>query len=141
MMSWTLPPLLMYFHWRTPVLACLHLGKVCPAVLNRTAHFVVKLFAKVLQDIPGLRGVRARSPGCDRMWGRMMGRDIGPLLVAVGLLVVFVGVLAWNGWLSWFGHLPGDVRINREDVRVYFPWVSMIVVSVVLSILISLLRR
>jgi hypothetical protein len=71
----------------------------------------------------------------------MMGRDIGPLLVAVGLLVVFVGVLAWNGWLSWFGHLPGDVRINRENMRVYFPWVSMIVVSVVLSILISLLRR
>lgn len=71
----------------------------------------------------------------------MMGRDIGPLLVAVGLLVVLVGVLAWNGWLSWFGHLPGDVRISRDNVRVYFPWVSMIVVSVVLTILISLLRR
>ncbi|TPV47657.1 DUF2905 domain-containing protein [Pseudarthrobacter phenanthrenivorans] len=70
-----------------------------------------------------------------------MGRDIGPLLVAVGGLVVLVGVLAWNGWLSWFGHLPGDVRINQEHVRVYFPWVSMIVVSVVLSILISLFRR
>lgn len=71
----------------------------------------------------------------------MMGRDIGPLLVAVGLLVVLVGVLAWNGWLSWFGNLPGDVRINRDNVRVYFPWVSMIVASVVLSILFSLLRR
>lgn len=70
-----------------------------------------------------------------------MGRDIGPLPVAVGLLGVLVGVLAWNGWLSWFGHLPGDVRINREKVRVYFPWVSMIVVSVVLTILFSLLRR
>lgn len=70
-----------------------------------------------------------------------MGRDIGPLLVAVGLLVVLVGVLAWNGWLSWFGNLPGDVRINRDNVRVYFPWVSMIVASVVLSILFSLLRR
>ena len=70
-----------------------------------------------------------------------MGRDIGPLLVAVGLLVVLVGVLAWNGWLSWFGHLPGDVRIDQGNVRVYFPWVSMIVVSVVLSILISLFRR
>jgi hypothetical protein len=70
-----------------------------------------------------------------------MGRDIGPLLVAVGVLVVLVGVLAWNGWLSWFGHLPGDVRINQENVRVYFPWVSMLVVSVVLSILISLFRR
>lgn len=70
-----------------------------------------------------------------------MGRDIGPLLVAVGVLVVLVGVLAWNGWMSWFCNLPGDVRINQENVRVYFPWVSMIVVSVVLSILISLFRR
>lgn len=70
-----------------------------------------------------------------------MGRDLGPLFVGVGVLVVLVGVLAWNGWLSWFGHLPGDVRIDRGNVRVYFPWVSMIVVSVVVSIVISLFRR
>jgi hypothetical protein len=71
----------------------------------------------------------------------MMGRDFGPLLVGVGVLVVLVGILAWNGWLSWFGHLPGDVRIDKENVRVYFPWVSMIVVSVVLTIVISFFRR
>lgn len=70
-----------------------------------------------------------------------MGRDLGPLVVAVGLLVVLAGVLAWAGWLSWFGHLPGDVRIDRENVRVYIPWVSMIVVSVIFSITISLFRR
>lgn len=70
-----------------------------------------------------------------------MGRDFGPLLVALGLLVVLAGVLAWAGWLSWFGHLPGDVRIDRENVRVYIPWVSMIVVSVIVSIVISLFRR
>jgi hypothetical protein len=70
-----------------------------------------------------------------------MGRDFGPLFVGVGLLVVLVGVLAWNGWLSWFGHLPGDVRIDRENVRVYFPWVSMIVVSVLVSLVVSLFHR
>jgi hypothetical protein len=70
-----------------------------------------------------------------------MGRDFGPLLVAVGLLVVLVGVLAWNGWLSWFGNLPGDVRIDRGNVRVYIPWISMILVSVVVSIVIALFRR
>lgn len=70
-----------------------------------------------------------------------MGRDFGPLLVGLGLLVVILGVLAWNGWLSWFGHLPGDVRFERDNVRFYFPWVSMIVVSVVVSIVISLFRR
>ncbi|KUM39299.1 DUF2905 family protein [Pseudarthrobacter oxydans] len=70
-----------------------------------------------------------------------MNRDFGPLLVVVGVLVVLVGVLAWNGWLSWFGHLPGDVRIDSGNVRVYFPWVSMIVVSVVVSLLIALIRQ
>lgn len=70
-----------------------------------------------------------------------MNRDFGPLLVVVGVLVVLVGVLAWNGWLSWFGHLPGDVPIDSGNVRVYFPWVSMIVVSVVVSLLIALIRQ
>lgn len=75
------------------------------------------------------------------MGGELMSRDLGPLLVVVGILVVLVGVLAWNGGLSWFGHLPGDVRINSGNVRVYFPWVSMIVISVVVSLLIFLIRR
>ncbi|GAA3698201.1 hypothetical protein GCM10023081_38980 [Arthrobacter ginkgonis] len=73
-----------------------------------------------------------------------MGRDLGPLLVAFGLLVVVVGVLAWRGWLAWFGHLPGDIRIEGENVRVYIPWVSMLVVSVGISallFLVSLFRR
>jgi NAD/NADP transhydrogenase beta subunit len=70
-----------------------------------------------------------------------MGRDLGPVIVAVGLLVVLVGVLAWSGGLSWFGRLPGDIRIESENVRVYIPWVSMLLVSVVVSILMSLFHR
>jgi NAD/NADP transhydrogenase beta subunit len=70
-----------------------------------------------------------------------MGRDLGPVIVAVGLLVVLVGVLAWSGGLSWFGRLPGDIRIESENVRVYIPGVSMLLVSVVVSILMSLFHR
>lgn len=70
-----------------------------------------------------------------------MGRDFGPLLVTAGLLVVLVGVLAWTGWLSWFGRLPGDIRIENENTRVYIPLVSMLLVSVVVSVLMSLFRR
>jgi hypothetical protein len=68
-----------------------------------------------------------------------MGRNLGPLLVVLGLLVVLVGVLAWNGTLSWFGHLPGDIRIEGESVHVYIPWVSLLVVSAGISILMFLL--
>jgi ABC-type transport system involved in cytochrome bd biosynthesis fused ATPase/permease subunit len=39
------------------------------------------------------------------------------------------------------GHLPGDIRIEREAVRVYFPVVSMLLVSIVASILLSVFRR
>lgn len=70
-----------------------------------------------------------------------MGRDLGPVLVAVGLLVVLVGVLAWSGGLAWFGRLPGDIRIERADVRVYIPWVSMLLVSIVVGVLMSIFRR
>lgn len=70
-----------------------------------------------------------------------MGRDFGPWLVTIGVLIVLVGVLAWSGGLSWFGRLPGDVRIERDNMRIYIPWVSMLIVSVVVSVLMSLFRR
>jgi hypothetical protein len=57
----------------------------------------------------------------------------GPLLVGLGVLLVAVGLLAWSGALSWFGRLPGDIRIERPGVRVYAPIASMLVVSLALS--------
>jgi len=62
-------------------------------------------------------------------------------MVTLGLGLVIVGVLVWSGALSWFGRLPGDIRIERESVHVYIPLVSMLVLSVVLSLLLSLIRR
>ena len=63
------------------------------------------------------------------------------MLVALGIGLVVLGLLVWSGALSWFGRLPGDVRIERESVRVYLPLVSMLVVSVALSLLLYLVRR
>ena len=65
----------------------------------------------------------------------------GPLLVGLGLALVVVGLLVWSGALSWFGRLPGDVRIERDSVRIYVPLMSMLIVSVALSLLLYLLRR
>jgi len=59
---------------------------------------------------------------------------IGPLLVVLGIALVLVGLLAWAGLLGWFGRLPGDIRIERDSVRVYVPLASMLVVSAVLSL-------
>ncbi|HEX6617928.1 MAG TPA: DUF2905 domain-containing protein [Gemmatimonadales bacterium] len=65
----------------------------------------------------------------------------GPLLVGLGMAIVLIGLLVWAGAFAWFGRLPGDVRIERESVRIYFPIVSMLVISVVLSLLLYLARR
>lgn len=71
----------------------------------------------------------------------MPSRGVGLLLVGLGVAAILVGLLVWAGWLSWFGRLPGDVRVERENVRFYFPITSMILVSIVLSLLLNLIRR
>ena len=69
-----------------------------------------------------------------------MGRHVGLLLVAAGILIVVVGVLVWAGGLSWFGRLPDDIRIDHGNVRVYFPVVSMLLISVLASVLLTILQ-
>lgn len=65
----------------------------------------------------------------------------GPLLVVAGVALVLVGLLVWSGALGWFGRLPGDIRIERETVRLYVPIVSMLLVSAVVSLVLYLVRR
>lgn len=70
-----------------------------------------------------------------------MDRSWGLLVVAGGVFVIVVGLLIYSGALSWFGRLPGDIRYESGNVRVYVPIVSMLLVSLVLTLLFSLLRR
>lgn len=70
-----------------------------------------------------------------------MSRSLGSTLVFAGAVLAIIGVLVWSGTLSWFGRLPGDMRIERGSMRVYFPLASMLVVSVVLTVLGYLFRR
>jgi di/tricarboxylate transporter len=65
----------------------------------------------------------------------------GPSLIVAGLGLALIGLLVWSGALTWFGRLPGDIRIERENTRVYIPIVSMLVLSVVLSLCGALFRR
>lgn len=63
------------------------------------------------------------------------------LLVGLGVVLLVAG-LAWP-WLSKLGlfRLPGDIVIEREDFRFYFPITTMIIVSVVISLLFWLFRK
>ena len=71
----------------------------------------------------------------------MDGRSTGLFVIVAGLCVAIIGLLIFSGGLSWFGRLPGDIRIERGSVRVYLPLASMLLVSAALSLLVYLLRR
>lgn len=66
---------------------------------------------------------------------------IGRWLIAIGLVLVVLGVLwPWLGKLG-LGRLPGDIVIERGAFRFYFPLVTCLIVSIVLSVILWLLRR
>jgi hypothetical protein len=68
-------------------------------------------------------------------------KSTGLMLVLAGLGLVVIGLLVYSGALSWFGRLPGDVRWEGEHTRVYFPLVSMLLLSVLLSLISFVVRR
>ena len=70
-----------------------------------------------------------------------MNRFAGLILIVLGVTAIVVGLLVYAGWLSWFGRLPGDIRYESDNVRVYVPIVSMLIVSLLLSLIFYLVRR
>ena len=64
---------------------------------------------------------------------------MGKLLIVVGLLVALIGVAVQLG--VPLGRLPGDIVVRRGNSTFYFPIVTCIVLSVVLSLVAMLLRR
>ena len=68
--------------------------------------------------------------------------DIGKTLVDIGIALVLLGAFFWiGGRLPWFGRLPGDIRIEREHFRFYFPVVTCLIISVVLTLLLWLFGK
>jgi uncharacterized membrane protein YidH (DUF202 family) len=70
-----------------------------------------------------------------------MDRGFGVLLVVTGVVLVLLGILVTTGAMSWFGRLPGDIRGERGNTRVFIPITSMVLVSLVLTIVVNLVAR
>ncbi len=70
----------------------------------------------------------------------MDGRSLGVTLTLAGAGLPLLGLLVWSGALGWFGRLPGDIRIERDGLRVDVPIVSMLLVSVGLSLLLWIIK-
>ena len=66
--------------------------------------------------------------------------EVGRAVVLAGLIIVAVGLLIWIGpRIPFFGRLPGDIAIERDNVSVFAPIGSMVVVSLVLTVVLNLL--
>ncbi len=66
---------------------------------------------------------------------------MGKILVIIGLIIVVIGILLIFKVPIPFGKLPGDLSYQGEHVQVYFPIVSCIILSIILSLLFYLFSR
>jgi membrane protein implicated in regulation of membrane protease activity len=68
--------------------------------------------------------------------------DLGKLLVVAGLILAAVGALLWSGLgRGWLGRLPGDVHYSRGNFSFYFPIVTCLLLSLLLTIILRLFRK
>lgn len=72
-----------------------------------------------------------------------MNSETGKWIIAAGVLIVLIGVIIYflHDKLGWVGRLPGDIRIERDNFRFYFPFTTMLLLSVVISLLIRIIKR
>ena len=69
-------------------------------------------------------------------------QEIGKLLAIGGVVIALLGLLLWSGvGAGWLGRLPGDIRIERANSSFYFPIVTCVIISVLLSLIMSFFRR
>ena len=73
----------------------------------------------------------------------MMNSETGKWIIGAGVIIVLVGIIIYffHDKLNWIGRLPGDIRIEKENFRFYFPVVTMILLSLVATFIIWLVRK
>ena len=72
-----------------------------------------------------------------------MNSDTGKWIIAIGIFIIVVGIVIYffHDKLHWFGHLPGDIRIEKENFKFYFPITTMIIFSLVVTVIIQIVKR
>jgi H+/Cl- antiporter ClcA len=72
-----------------------------------------------------------------------MDQNTGKYIIFFGILIVVIGLLVYflHDKLNWIGRLPGDIRIEKENFRFYFPLTTMILASLLLTLIVNIIRR
>jgi len=68
--------------------------------------------------------------------------DVGKILIILGVVIVAIGVLLVLGIkIPWLGKLPGDIFVKKGNFTFYFPIVTCIVLSIIISLLFRIFRK
>ena len=67
----------------------------------------------------------------------------GKYIILFGLLIIVIGAIVYffGNKLHWIGRLPGDIRVEKENFRFYFPITTMILFSLLLTVIVNIIRR
>jgi hypothetical protein len=72
-----------------------------------------------------------------------MEQQTGKYIIGFGILIIVLGIIVYffHDKLNWIGRLPGDIRVERENGRFYFPITTMILFSLLLTLIVNIIRR
>ncbi|MEJ7767836.1 MAG: DUF2905 domain-containing protein [Chitinophagaceae bacterium] len=72
-----------------------------------------------------------------------MNAEAGKFIIIAGAVILIAGVIVYffHDKFHWIGHLPGDIRVERDNFRFYLPITTMIAVSILLSVILQVIRK
>jgi len=72
-----------------------------------------------------------------------MNSETGKWIIGIGVIIIVAGIIIYffHDKLNWIGRLPGDIRIEKENFRFYFPITTMILFSLLATLVIWIIRR
>jgi hypothetical protein len=70
-------------------------------------------------------------------------QNLGKTIIIIGIAVVVIGLIIYfaGNKLNWFGNLPGDIKIKKENLSFYMPITTMILLSIAISLILWLVRK
>lgn len=73
----------------------------------------------------------------------VMDQQTGKYIIIAGVAIIVLGILIYffHDKLHWIGRLPGDIRVEKENFRFYFPITTMILFSLLITVILQIIRR
>ena len=72
-----------------------------------------------------------------------MNAETGKWIILTGIIIIVLGVVIYffHDKLHCLGRLPGDIRVEKGNTRFYFPVVTLIIISVLLTTIVNVIKR